>query len=589
MNKTVSINLGGFFFYMDEDAYQKLSRYFEAIKRSLSPDGREEIMNDIESRIAELFSDKISNEKEVINLSDVDDVIAIMGQPEDYKIEDEEPKKANYSYSSNTGSKKLYRDTENGKLGGVAAGLSHYLGIDTVWIRIIMAILIIGYGTGVLAYIILWIVMPEAKTTAEKLEMRGEPINISNIEKKIKEEFDNVSEKFKNTDYHKMGDQVKSSAEKIGNTLSDVLPRIFGAFGKVLGAFIVFTAASILITLIISLFTVGTFSVFGMPGQEFYNAVIYSGMPLWLLVTLGILALGIPFFFLLILGLKLLIPNLRSIGNTAKYTLLALWIISVIAMITFGVRQGLEFSHKEKISEKRELFYDKLDTLKIKFKYNDLYAKNFDDDDNFRFVQDQSNKEMIYSNNIRLEIMPTTEKTAYILVEKTARGTSSNQARNKASSIQYNFNTNNNEIILDNYLLTSAENKHRDQEVKIYLYLPEGTLFKADKSVKNYDESDNSYFNLHHSSDNYVYKVNTNKVKCLNCPADEDEYDDVDNENFNINIDTDDNDNNDDDNSKTNIIINENGVSIKKDTIITDSKNIKELKINKDGIIIKTN
>jgi phage shock protein PspC (stress-responsive transcriptional regulator) len=598
MNKTVSINLGGFFFYIDEDAYQKLSRYFEAIKRSLSPDGREEIMNDIESRISELFSDKITNEKEVIGLKDVDDVIAIMGQPEDYKIEEEEPKKTNFSYSSTTGSKKLYRDTENGMLGGVASGLGYYFGIEKVWIRIALILLVTGFGTGALAYIILWIVIPEAKTTAEKLEMRGEPINISNIEKKIKEEFENVSEKFKNTDYAKMGNQVKSSAEKIGGTLSDVLPRLFGAFGKILGAFIVLFTASILVSLIISLFTVGTFSMFGMPGQEMVEAVLYSGMPLWFLVTLVILAIGIPFFFLLILGLKLLIPNLRSIGSTAKYILLALWIISVIAMITFGVKQGLEYSQKEKISEKKELFYDKLDTLKIRFKYNDLYAKSFDENDDFEFVKDQSNKDMIYSNNVRMEIMPTSEKTAYILVEKTARGLSSNQARNRASKIQYNYSTNGNEIILDNYLLTSSDNKYRNQEVKIYLYLPEGTIFKADSSVQNYDNSDNSYFNLHFSNDNYVYKVRKNKVKCLNCPDNEDEYDDLeededDNEDededndFNIDVDIDEDE--DDDDKRTNIIINKNGVSIKKDTVISGSKKIKELKINKDGIIIKTN
>ncbi len=586
MNKTVNINLGGLFFYIDEDAYQKLSRYFEAIKRSLSPDGREEIMNDIESRIAELFSDKISNEKEVVGLSDVDYVIGIMGQPEDYKIEDGESKKVNYNYTSTTGSKKLYRDTENGILGGVAAGLGHYFGIEKVWIRIALILLVTGFGTGILAYFILWIVMPEAKTTAEKLEMKGEPINISNIEKKIKEEFENVSEKFKNADYSKMGSQVSSSAEKIGNTLSDILPRLFGVFGKVLGAFIVFIAASTLISLIIGFFTMGTFSIFGMPGQEVFDAVILSGMPLWLLVLLGILVVGIPFFFLLILGLKLLISNLKSIGNTAKYILLALWILSLIILIIFGVKQGLEFSHNEKISEKKELLYNPADTLTIKFRYNDFYAKNFDNDD-FRFVQDQSNRDLIYSNDIELEIMPTSEKVAYMLIEKSAKGTSTNQARTRASKIEYEYRVNANEIILDNYLLTGAENKSRGQEVKIYLYLPEGTLFRADKSVKNYDDSDNSYFNLHHSSDDYIYKVGTNKVKCLNCPADEDEYDDVDNDDFNIDIETNDDDN--DGNDKTNIIINKNGVSIKKDTIISESKDIKELKINKDGIIIKTN
>ena len=97
MNKTISINLGGFFFHIDEDAYQKLSRYFDAVKRSLSPDGRDEIMKDIESRIAELFQERIQNEKQVIGLVEIDTVIAIMGQPEDYKIDEDATKSSSFS------------------------------------------------------------------------------------------------------------------------------------------------------------------------------------------------------------------------------------------------------------------------------------------------------------------------------------------------------------------------------------------------------------------------------------------------------------------------------------------------------------
>src|SRR5574343_188125 len=189
MNKTISINLGGFFFHIDEDAYQKLSRYFDAVKRSLAPDGREEIMKDIESRIAELFQERIKNDKQVIGLIEIDAVIGIMGQPEDYKIDDEKT-----SYQSNTStssssnyyypSKRLFRDKENGMLGGVMAGLGHYLGIDALWLRIIMVILFFGFGTGLFVYIVLWVLVPEAITTTQKLEMRGEPINISNIRRR---------------------------------------------------------------------------------------------------------------------------------------------------------------------------------------------------------------------------------------------------------------------------------------------------------------------------------------------------------------------------------------------------------------------
>ena len=204
MNKTVNINLGGMFFHIDEDAYQKLTRYFEAIKRSLSnSSGQDEIIKDIEMRVSELLTEKQKTEKHVVGLKDVDEVIAVMGQPEDYRIDEEgaENNSTNFSSSSSSNTRKLYRDTENGMVGGVLAGLGHYFGIDKVWLRVFLLIMIFAWGTGFLAYIILWIVMPEAKTTAEKLEMTGEPVTISNIEKKVREEFENVSEKIKNANY----------------------------------------------------------------------------------------------------------------------------------------------------------------------------------------------------------------------------------------------------------------------------------------------------------------------------------------------------------------------------------------------------
>jgi phage shock protein PspC (stress-responsive transcriptional regulator) len=584
MNKTVSINLGGVFFYIDEDAYQKLNRYFDAIEKSLSADGRAEIMNDIESRISELFSEKKSDGKDVIGLKEVDDVIAIMGQPEDYKIEDDEPKKSNYNYTSR-GNKKLYRDTENGVLGGVSAGLGHYFGVDKVWIRLAIALLVIGFGTGLLAYLILWIVIPEAKTTSEKLDMRGEPITISNIEKKIREEFDNVSDKFKNADYDKMGNHVKSSAEKIGNALGDVLPKLFGAFGKILGAFLVFITASALIGLIIGGFTVGTFSVMDTPWLNYPEAQNFSSIPFWLVSLLGIIAIAIPFFFLLILGLKLLIPNLRSIGNTAKYSLLALWIIAVLSLIAFGIKQGVETAFEGSISEKRDIRINPTDTLKISYRFNDMYAKGIGHD-NYELVQDASNKEFIYSNDVSIEILPTTESYAYIQVEKRADGRSLRDAKNRAGKIQYSYQFTGNQLILDNYILTASENKSRNQEVRVYLYLPKGTLFQPNESVEEYDRSDNEFFNLHHSSDEYVYQVEKKQVKCLNCPPEENDYDDVDNDegDFNIDIEGDDDNGN---NEPTSVIINENGIKIKKDTLNSNAKDF-NLKINKDGIIIKT-
>jgi hypothetical protein len=136
MNKTVNINIGGLFFHIDEDAYQKLSKYFEAVKRSLSnSSGKEEIMKDIEMRVAEIFTERQKSDKHVINSSDVDEVIVVMGQPEDYRIDDDSDTSASYNYI-HTGRKKLYRDEDRGMIGGVCTGLGHYFGIDTICFRL---------------------------------------------------------------------------------------------------------------------------------------------------------------------------------------------------------------------------------------------------------------------------------------------------------------------------------------------------------------------------------------------------------------------------------------------------------------------
>lgn len=577
MNKTVNINLGGMFFHIDEDAYQKLTRYFDAIKRSLSnSSGHDEIIKDIEMRVSELLNEKQISDKHVVGLKDVDEVIAVMGQPEDYIIEDELKGSQSFTEYSSRRTKKLYRDQEKGMIGGVAAGLSHYFGIDAVWIRIVLILLIFaGFGTGILAYIILWIVTPEAVSTSEKLEMTGEPVNISNIEKKVREEFESVSAKLKNVDYDKYGNQIKTSAGKIGSSFGDFILTVFKIFAKFLGVLLIITGIATLVSLLIAVFTLGSSDFINVPWQSFIEAGNFTDYPIWSFGLLMFFAVGIPFFFLTLLGFKLLSPNIKSIGNIAKYTLLALWIIAIAILISIGIKQASEIAYEGKTVQKETINVIPNDTLFIKFRYNEYYTKDIDDKESFKFVQDSANTQLIYSNNVRLEILHTDEKLPFIQIEKIARGKSFQDAKLRAEKIKYAIKIEGNQLTLDNYLLTEVANKFRDQEVEIFLYVPEGILLKPDASLQNYDRSDNSFFNLHYSSDNYIYKVENSQIKCLNCPVDENEYNDVDSDTEN-------------DSTDVTVTINNDGVSIENDTLKSNNNN-KGLKINKDGIIIKTN
>ncbi|GAA6768181.1 PspC domain-containing protein [Flavobacterium sp. CGRL1] len=434
MNKTVNINLGGMFFHIDEDAYLKLSRYFDAIKRSLNnSSGQDEIIKDIEMRVSELLTEKQKSEKHVVGLKDVDEVIAVMGQPEDYRIEDEEStSQSNSSYNTRR-HKKLYRDKENGMVGGVATGLAHYFGIDAVWVKIVFLIFVFaGFGTGILAYFVLWVVTPEAVTTSEKLEMTGEPVTISNIEKKVREEIDSLSEKFKNADYDKMGNQVKSGAERISSSFGDFIMTVFKIFAKFLGVILIIAGISTLIMLLVGVFTLGTNLFVEFPWQNFIEAGNFTEYPLWSFGLLMFFAVGIPFFFLTLLGFKLLSPNLKSIGNITKYTLLAIWIIAIAVLVSIGIKQATEISHDNKIIEKKAFNINPTDTLYVKFRYSDYYAKSLNHYREFEFVQDSANNELIYSNDVRLHVLRTDEKAPFVQIEKSARGNSFTNAKKKS-------------------------------------------------------------------------------------------------------------------------------------------------------------
>lgn len=585
MNKTVNINLGGMFFHIDEDAYQKLTRYFDAIKRSLSnSSGQDEIIKDIEMRVSELLHEKQKTDKHVVGMKDVDEVITVMGQPEDYRIDDEGTagNTSNFTTSKN---RKLYRDTENGMIGGVLAGLGHYFGIDKVWLRIFLLVLIFAGGTGILAYIILWIVMPEARTTAEKLEMTGEPVTISNIEKKVREEFDNVSEKFKNADYDKMGNRVKTGAEKIGSSLGDFIIAVLRVFSKFLGVLLIIGGLFVLAALFIGVFTLGSSSFVNVPWQEFIDAGNFTDYPVWVFGLIMFFAVGIPFFFLALLGFKLLSPNLKSIGNIAKYTLLAIWLISVSLAISIGIKQATAFAVDGRVVTKENINLNPADTLYIKFKHNDYFAKDLNDNNNFKITLDSVGNNVIYSNNVSFKIMQTDAKIAYIQIEKEAKGETLFEAKQRAEKIKYSYKLEGNRLLLDNYLLSDLKEKFRNQEIEITLYLPLGTLLKMDESVRNYDQTDGDYFSWNPDFKDAVYKVENNNIKCQNCPNEGEELNIIE-ENQQVNDST----------VTTTVSVNGEVVTVKnvgtKDGQVVTVKSTgtkKGLSVNKDGVIIKSN
>ncbi|HJD86343.1 MAG TPA: PspC domain-containing protein, partial [Empedobacter falsenii] len=241
MDKTVSISIGGFSFVLDEIAYNKLKTYLQDVKTSLrGTEGIEDIIEDVEIRIAELFRERLKF-REVVNEDDINFVIATMGHPDQYKVEDEEGEttsstNSSYTSSSNnqsyggqqTGAKRLYRDPDDTIVTGLSAGLAHYMGVDPWFVRAIwLVLLVLGVATlgvsfwlVVFCYFILLIFVPKAKTTSEKLQMYGQPANIDTLKKNV--------------------EQASETVVSGGKELSNKLGGVFGVFGRLLLWFIGF-------------------------------------------------------------------------------------------------------------------------------------------------------------------------------------------------------------------------------------------------------------------------------------------------------------------------------------------------------------
>ncbi len=192
MNEIMNINIAGIVFHVNDDAYKMLKDYIKDINKHFSnTSGGDEIISDIEARVAELFQQKLSSKKEVISVDDVVEIMSIMGKPSDF----EDNTQQQNTDDDTVRPKRLFRDIDNGMVGGVCSGLGAYFRIDMVWLRIGFVIATFS-GLSILAYIILWIIIPPARTVAEKLEMKGDPVTISNIEKSIRKEMGGLRDKF---------------------------------------------------------------------------------------------------------------------------------------------------------------------------------------------------------------------------------------------------------------------------------------------------------------------------------------------------------------------------------------------------------
>jgi hypothetical protein len=283
-------------------------------------------------------------------------------------------------------------------------------------------------------------------------------------------------------------------------------------------------AGTTLIGLFIGLFTVGTFGLFDAPWTD-YIEMAAIGAPLWLISLLTFFAVGIPFFFLFILGLKILVKKLRSIGTPAKLVLLGLWLLSIIGLAVLGIQQATQRAFDGEVVITETLPVTAQDTLYLAMQNDPQFSSGvYRSRGGVDIKVDEDNNKVIYNTDVRLVVKSTRDSIARMEVIKMADGSDSRDARDRASEIRYNTNFRDGKLFLDSHLTSALKNNYRNQEVRVVLYLPEGSTLYTEKNVAYYHRSSDYYGNiLDYNSEEKFLKIGNNSATCEDCPVEETE------------------------------------------------------------------
>ena len=487
MKKTIDINLGGLLFHLDEDAYAMLSTYLEALRRHLAAtEGREEVLADIEARIAELFSQYAAGSSKVVTVLNVQAAMSTLGQPQDFGPEAEGGSASESSSEPSSESKdrrrRLYRDADNKVLGGVCAGFANYFNIDVVVVRVVWLVLGMFTGFGFILYLILWAATPKAVTPAERLAMKGKPATFENIRQTVEEEFRNFESKINNAESRR---KVRNASNSVGDLIASVVGGLARFFGMLFLVFALLLGAGILI------------AVFGngilqedaqasvtellgilLPAGGFGKAYFWTATAL---VLIG------PLVALLLLALRLLF---RQQGLVQRGLLGAAMILSVggiVMMALLGARIGSEFReeasvvHSVLLPEQVQTWNLTMESTAVKggveFNFND------DDLDEFWILTDNR----VYYEGIEIDLQPTVRDKPSLEWTAEAQGGSRRAARERAGGIDFEVRTDSTGQIFVGDLLNYAKaDRFRGQRVQLTLYLPVGQRVFLDPNTSAY-------------------------------------------------------------------------------------------------------
>lgn len=503
MKKTLNINIGNSIVHIEEDAYEMLIDYLNQVKMHFSKNADDfEIVTDIENRIAEMFAEKLAaQQKQVINIEDVRAVIQQMGSVDDFEISEET--EAEYVGATEFGPiKKLYRDTDRAMIAGVCAGLGHYLDINTKWVRLFTFLTIILFGSGILAYIIFWIMVPKANTRAKKMEMRGEETNLRGFANSYTQPFVTQSRGF-----------IAELILVIGNFLQGTGKVIF----KIIAGSIVLFGSFFLLALIVML--TAFLGFWDSDVNSYFPINIVNRAYLSTLTLAAFVIFAIPLLALVLFSIRVAF-NGRPVNKALSFGLLIVWLAGVVtgifyvAKISAEFKEGAEFAQVTSLGSypvyslniERTRFFTKEDSLNYSIdasRYkNRKILNNLDDDFNM-------------PRNIRLIIEKSNDGKSSLSTNFKSRGRTFEAALKNAQNIHYDFMHNGASLNFSPVLQIPKTANWRDQEVELILNIPVGTEVQIDHDFHRYLNGYNYWTCDHEKGSKYTAWVMTEAgIKC---------------------------------------------------------------------------
>ncbi|MBC7875087.1 MAG: PspC domain-containing protein [Ferruginibacter sp.] len=602
MKKIININLSGRVIPIEDSAYEKLQGYIESLRRYFAnEESRDEIINDIESRIAELLHEKIRKGAAAVTDADVDEVIASMGTVADFEAEDKETVASTTASSSSqsTGDtdhtyarrerRRLYRDSGDKMIGGVCSGIAYYLGIDPAIVRILFAIISFGgfglgflayiilwivlppkdlegfsgkrlyrnpddkvisgvagglaayfdrssstirlifaapivlniifgvlswpffhegsivpnivfgslTGTFILAYIVLWIVLPEANSEYQKMEMRGEKVDVNRIRLIVREGVDSMKERMKG-----WTEEVKESAQSFGTKAKEFAGtrgRAFAAeaneaarrggrgIGHIIGvlfkAFFLFIAGTIAFALFVGLIGVLIGGVSVWPLKNFIIDGFWQNLYGW--GTL-VLFLGVPLVGFIVWLLRR-IMKVKSQHNYLGWTFGGLWAIGWVCVTLFVASLVNDFrmsNYKRPSSEvtitqpAHAKMIVKVSEPEVEYSgsmpWVDIDGEGLD-----------ITKDTLKIANVKIEdVLLSTDSNYHVEIKKYSRGRTVADAESKAQKLQFNISYNDSVLDLGSNIAIDKETKFRGQQVIVIIRVPAGKKIRFDETVE---------------------------------------------------------------------------------------------------------